>query len=53
MNYLQRRMPLLVACSSSVRTPELEEELQDIGFKMFIEQPISNDKVNELVNILK
>ena len=53
MNSLQRRMPLLVACSSTLSTPELEEELKAIGFSMFIEQPISNDKVFELVNILE
>ena len=53
MNSLQRRMPLLVACSSTLSTPELEEELKAIGFSMFIEQPISNDKVFELINILE
>ena len=52
MNLLQKRMPMLVACSSSIRTPELEEELGEIGFNMFIEQPISNEKVNELVELL-
>ena len=46
-------MPMLVACSSTVRTPELEEELKEIGFKMFLEQPISNDKINELITILE
>ena len=46
-------MPLLVACSSTLRTPELEEELLLIGFNMFIEQPVSNDKVGELLSILE
>ena len=46
-------MPLLVACSSTVRTPELELELLSIGFNMFIEQPISNDKISELIQILE
>ena len=44
---------MLVACSSTVRTPELEEELKEIGFKMFLEQPISNDKINELITMLE
>ena len=52
MTSIQRRIPLLVACSSTVRTPELEEELQEIGFKMFLEQPISNDQINELITML-
>ena len=43
MNFLQSRMPMLVACSSTISTPELLEELYAIGFKMFIEQPVSND----------
>ena len=46
-------MPLLVACSSSIRTPELEEELDDIGFNMFIETPVSNDEVSDLITILR
>ena len=53
MNCLQRRMPLLVACSSTLRTPELEKELKDVGFKMFLEQPISNEKVYQLVQLLQ
>ena len=46
-------MPLLVACSSSFRTPELEKELNDTGFSMFYEQPISNEKISELISILE
>ena len=46
-------MPYLVACSSTIRTPELEEELEKLGFNMFIETPVSNEKINELINILK
>ena len=53
MNFLQRRIPYLVACSSTLRTPELEEELESIGFNMFIEQPITNEKVFGLINILE
>ena len=34
-------MPLLVACSSTIRTPELEIELEKLGFNMFLESPIS------------
>ena len=52
MNFLQRKMPMLVACSSTISTPELEKELTELGFDMFIEQPISNDKVHELVELL-
>ena len=46
-------MPLLVACSSTVRTPELELELLSIGFQLFMEQPISNDKICDLIQILE
>ena len=46
-------MPFLVACSSTLRTPELEDELEEIGFNMFIEQPISNEKIEELIIILQ
>ena len=46
-------MPFLVACSSTLRTPELEDELEAIGFNMFIEQPVSNEEIQELLNILE
>ena len=46
-------MPFLVACSSTIRTPELEERLEKLGFSMFIENPVTNEKVFELINILE
>ena len=46
-------MPLLIACSGSLRTPELEEELKALGFIMFIEQPIQNEQINELICLLE
>ena len=46
-------MPLLVACSSTIRTQQLEQELEATGFKMFIDPPVSNDKVYELINLLE
>lgn len=46
-------MPLLIACSSLIRTPELEEELEQLGFNMFLESPISNDVIGNLIQILK
>ena len=52
MNQLQSHMPFMVACSSTIRTPELENELEKLGFNMFIETPVSNEMVNELVNIM-
>ena len=45
-------MPLLVACSSSIKTAELENRLQKIGFNIFIEQPITNDIVTSIIEIL-
>ena len=42
-------MPLIIACSSNMRTPELDEELESCGFNMFIETPITNDNVNGLL----
>ena len=50
---LLENMPLLVACSSSLRTPQLEKELEDCGFNMFIETPVSVEKVNELITLLE
>ena len=46
-------MPLLVACSSSARPTELESNLKAVGFDMFIEVPVSDEKMNKLLNILK
>ena len=43
-------MPLFVACSSTVGTKELELELKAAGFDMYIEAPVSNHKIIELVN---
>ena len=42
----------MVACSSTIRTPELENELEKLGFNMFIETPVSNEMVDDLVNIM-
>ena len=49
MNYIQRQTPLLIACSSTIKTPELEEELNDIGFDYFIEQPLKYENVCEII----
>ena len=46
-------MPFLVACSSTMRTPELEEELKKLGFSMFIGNPVTSGKINELIMILE
>ena len=43
-------MPLFVACSSTDRTIELESDLKAFGFDMYIESPVSNDKINELLD---
>ena len=42
----------MVACSSTIRTPEQEDELERLGFNMFIETPVTNDIVNNLIKIL-
>ena len=49
----KRKMPLLVACSSTARTKQLEQDLYLIGLDMFIDTPISDDKVGELISILE
>ena len=46
-------MPLLVACSSTIRTNELESDLKAVGFDEFIEAPVSNEKISDLLNKLK
>ena len=46
-------MPLLVACSSSLRTPQLEKELEDCGFNMFLEAPVSVEKIDELITLME
>ena len=50
---LQENMPLLVACSSSLRTPQLEKELEDCGFNMFLEAPVSVEKIDELITLME
>ena len=47
------RTPLLVACSSTLRTDKLVQELEQMGFDMFIETPVSNDKINELLHFVE
>ena len=52
LNCIKLKRPLIVACSSSVITPELESKLNKIGFNIFIEQPLTIDKVNSIMDIL-
>ena len=47
------RTPFLVACSSTVRTNKLEQELEQMGFDMFVETPVTNDKIHELLHYVE
>ena len=38
-------IPYLVAISSTPRTKKLEEKLEDLGFNMFVENPIQNENI--------
>ena len=46
-------MPFLVACSSTPKNAELEEELKNLGFDMFIENPVSNEIIEQIIDILE
>ena len=46
-------MPFLVAISSTPKTEKLESELEALGFNMFIENPLQNENVDQLITILE
>ena len=47
------RTPFLVAYSKTVRTNKLEQELEQMGFDMFVETPVTNDKIHELLHYVE
>ena len=52
-NQIKKNMPFMVACSSTPKNAKLEEELKILGFNMFIENPVSNENIDQIINILE
>ena len=52
-NQIMKNIPLLVACSSTPKNEKLEKELQLLGFNMFIETPVSNENIEQIIEILE
>ena len=52
IQFSQRQLPLLVACSSTPTSEQLLKNLHSIGFHLFIEQPLENEKIDELIGHL-
>ena len=50
---LHKKMPFLVANLNVELTPELQNQLSDLGFDIFIKMPITNEKIIELIEILE
>ena len=53
MNHQQSNMPLLVAQSSNSRTKVLEERLKSCGFNQFLETPVQQEEIKEIIDILR
>jgi CheY-like chemotaxis protein len=49
MDVIQLNAPKLIACSSSVMTKALQDKLKKCGFDLFIEAPISNAEIENLI----
>ena len=49
MDLIQLKKPKLIACSSSVMTKTLQEKLKKCGFDLFIEAPVSNAEIENLM----
>jgi CheY-like chemotaxis protein len=49
MDLIQLNKPKLIACSSSVLTKTLQDKLKKCGFDLFVEAPISNEEIENLV----
>ena len=45
-NKIKKMIPYLVAISSNPKTKKLEEQLEALGFNIFIENPIQNENIN-------
>ena len=46
-------MPFLIANLNVNLTPELQSNLNELGFDMFIKMPITNERIIELIEILE
>ena len=52
-NKIKNHIPLLVACSSTPKNQKLEEELDNLGFNLFVETPMTNENVNQIIQMLE
>ena len=52
INSLKHFLPYLVACSSTLISPELQQKLYKCGFNIYIEAPVSNETIEDLVKML-
>ena len=50
---LHKKMPFLVANLNVNLTPEVQNQLGELGFDIFIKMPITNEKIIELIEILE